>query len=162
MIVVADSSVLISLSAIGQLNIIHARFPDGICLAPAVWREVVEQGQGRPGAKEVRAATWIKRFEFKDFVFAQYLQTGLDAGEAESIVLARELNAHLILLDERDARDIAKSLGFHVLGTIGLLIWAKQAGHTDSLKELLNTLRYTANFRFSDALYAFALHKVNE
>lgn len=162
MIVGADSSVLISLSAIGQLEISHARFPEGICIAPAVWREVVEQGQGRPGAEGVRIATWIKKFEIKDLVFAQYLQAGLEAGEAESIVLARELNADLILLDERDARDVAKSFGFHVLGTIGLLIWVKQTGHINNLKELLDKLLYTANFRLSDSLYAFALHQVNE
>lgn len=162
MIVVADSSVLISLSANGQLNIIHARFPEGICLTPAVWREVVEQGQGRPGAEEVRTARWIKRVEIKDLVFAQYLQSGLDAGEAESIVLAREINANLILMDERDARDVAKSFGVHILGTVGLLIWSKQSGHINKLKELLDKLRYTANFRLSVSLYAFALHQANE
>ncbi|MDZ7761974.1 MAG: DUF3368 domain-containing protein [Desulfovermiculus sp.] len=162
MIVVADSSVLISLSTIGQLEIIRTRFPDGICLAPAVWREVVEQGRERPGAEEVRTATWVKRLEIKDQLFAQYLQVGLDSGEAESIVLAREKSANLILLDERDARGVAMSLGVQVLGTIGLLIWAKRTGHVENLRELLDKLQDTANFRVSKSLYVFALHQVGE
>ena len=104
--VVADSSVLISLSAIGRLEIIHARFPEGICLAPAVWREVVEQGRERPGTDEIRTAVWVRRAQVKDLVFADYLRIALDDGEAESIALAREINANLILVDERDAREV--------------------------------------------------------
>ena len=162
MIIVADASVVISLSTICQLGIIHARFPNGVYLAPAVWREVVEQGRERPGAEEVRTAAWIKKLEIQDQVFAQYLQSGLDTGEAESIVLAREISANLILLDERDARRVAMNFGFQVLGTIGLLIWAKRTAHVHSLKELLDKLQDTANFRISKSLYAFALHQVGE
>lgn len=160
--VVADSSVLISLSAIGRLEIIRARFPEGICLAPAVWREVVEQGRERPGTDEIRTAVWVKRIQVKDPLFADYLRIALDDGEADSIALAREITASLILIDERDARDVAQSFGFHVLGTIGLLIWAKQTGHVNNLKELLDELLYTANFRISRDLYAFAVRQVNE
>lgn len=162
MIVVADSSVLISLSTIGRLKIMHTRFPGGIYLAPAVWTEVVEQGRERPGAKEARNAIWIHRQEIKDRVFTQYLQTGLDKGEAESIVLAREISADLILLDERDARYVAMSLGFQVLGTIGLLVWAKRTGYIENLKTVLDTLRDTAKFRISESLYEFALQQVDE
>lgn len=95
-------------------------------------------------------------------MFADYLRIALDDGEAESIALAREINANVILIDERDARDVAKSFGFHVLGTIGLLIWAKQSGHIIKLKELLDKLQNSANFRLSDSLYTFALHQANE
>ncbi len=48
--VIADSSVLISLSTIGQLSILSARFEDGIIVPGEVWREVVDNGHGRPGS----------------------------------------------------------------------------------------------------------------
>jgi len=144
-IVVADSSVLICLSAIGQLGIIHARFPEGAYVAPAVWREVVEQGRERPGGLEVAAAAWIATSEIKDHAFVQYLKMGLDDGEAESIGLARELKAGLILLDERDARDVAKGLGLKVLGTIGLREWQRVLKKDDFLMKFLGRLYLGGN-----------------
>ena len=50
---VTNSSGLIALSSIGQLELIHQRFPDGVLLPKAVWKEVVETGAGRPGAEQV-------------------------------------------------------------------------------------------------------------
>jgi predicted nucleic acid-binding protein len=50
---VADSSVLISLSAIGQHSLLLRRFPSGILIPKAVWQEIVESGQGRSGAGEI-------------------------------------------------------------------------------------------------------------
>ena len=162
MIVIADSSVLISLSTIGQLELIRARFPEGICITPAVWREVVDQGRERPGTKEVAATEWIGLHEVQDQGFVRYLKMELDDGEAEVIGLAREMDAGLILMDERDARDVAKGFGFSVLGTVGLLIWAKRIGKVQSLKHLLNDLQNNANFRISNALYEFSLKTVGE
>ncbi len=162
MIVVADSSVLIGLSSIGQLGIIYAQFSAGVHVTSAVWREVVEQGQGRAGAQEVETAKWITLCDIRDRAFVQYLKMSLDDGEAESIGLARELGAGLILLDERDARDVAKCLGFKVLGTIGLLLWAKQTGKIKNLKPFLDELQDLANFRFSKSLYVAALQKAGE
>ncbi len=50
----------------------------------------------------------------------------LDAGEAEALALAEELRADLILLDELVGRDVARQCGFTVLGTLGILLRAKQ------------------------------------
>ena len=48
----------------------------------------------------------------------------LDRGEAEAIVLALELKSKWLLLDERDARKIEKSLGLRVTGILGILLRA--------------------------------------
>lgn len=162
MIVVADSSVLIALSAIGQLSVICARCPDGVLVPSAVWREVVEEGRDRPGAREISTAKWISMGQIKDNAFVQYLKMGLDDGEAEAIGLAREVNAGLVLLDERAARDVAKGLGLKVLGTIGLLIWAKRAGRVKNLRQLLDRLQGEANFRIGKTVYANALQEADE
>lgn len=162
MIVIADATVLISLSTIGRLGIIRDRFPDGIQIPSAVWKEVVEQGKERPGAKEVASADWITVRQIEDDRFVQYLTMGIDEGEAEAIGLARETNAQVILIDERDARDAAKGLGIQVLGTIGLLIWAKRAGKLKNLKQELDNLQELAKFRVSPALYQLCLEEVGE
>lgn len=57
--VVSDSSVLIGLSSIRRLALLHDKYPDGVLIPVAVWREVVEQGGKRPGARKVDQADWI-------------------------------------------------------------------------------------------------------
>ncbi|MDH7486383.1 MAG: hypothetical protein QHJ81_08940 [Anaerolineae bacterium] len=82
--VVANSSVLIALSTIGQLLLLKRRFPQGILIPEAVWHEVVEAGGDRPGAKEIRTASWIQRRIVRDQDFVKLLCAQLDMGEAEA------------------------------------------------------------------------------
>jgi len=159
---VSNSSVLISLSIIGQLDLLHKRFPDGILIPAAVWHEVVESAQGRSGAKSVAAAHWIKVMSIADTDLVTMLKTSLDTGEAEAIVLAREQNIAIVLLDEKDARKVAKKLGLSVLGVVGVLIWAKRAGIIDDLRSQLDALQQQGGFRLSRALYLEALAAVGE
>ena len=98
---VSNSSVLISLSIIGQLGLLHKRFSDGILIPAAVWHEVVESAQGRSGAAQVAAARWIEVISIGDTDFVTMLQASLDTGEAEAIVLAREQNIAIVLLSGR-------------------------------------------------------------
>lgn len=159
---VSNSSVLISLSIIGQLDLLHKRFPDGILIPAAVWHEVVESAQGRSGAKQVAAARWIEVMSIADTDLVTMLKTSLDTGEAEAIVLAREQNISIVLLDEKDARKVAKKLGLSVLGVVGVLIWAKRAGIIDDLRSQLDALQQQGGFRLSRALYLEALAAVDE
>lgn len=162
MTVVADSSVLIALSSIGQLQILHQRFPGGILVPSAVWQEVVETGKGLPGAREVETASWIKVCKITNIRLFSLLSADLDHGEAEAIVLCLEQTADVILLDEKDARQVAQRLGLAVLGTIGLLIWAKRQGLIPSLQKQLDLLSTTRNFHISHILYEKALRSVGE
>ena len=97
--VVADSSPLISLATIGSLHLLNQLY--GMVYIPqSVWHEVVLEGAGRPGAKEVGEAGWITRPELKDKRAVKNLMaaTKLRAGESEAIVLAIKLKAKLIIL----------------------------------------------------------------
>lgn len=162
MTVVADASVLISLGSIEQLALLYDRFPQGVLISQAVWREVVEQGGRRPGAQEVADATWIRVQKVAPSGIVRLLRTELDEGEAETIALAYEIGADLVLLDERDARRAAKRLRLDSLGTIGVLIWAKQSGRVPSLRVMLDALQLQGKFRISRALYEQALREVGE
>jgi hypothetical protein len=92
----------------------------------------------------------------------QLLQTELEEGEKEAIALAHEVGAEVVLLDERDARQAAKRLNLRVLGTIGVLIWAKRTGEITSLRRALDALQTQAKFRISQRLYEWALGEVGE
>ncbi|MEB2837172.1 MAG: DUF3368 domain-containing protein [Desulfurococcales archaeon] len=64
----------------------------------------------------------------------------MDSGEAEAIVLALELNADLLLVDDRDARNLAKKLGLQVMGTLGVLALAKYRGLIRGVKPIIDRL----------------------
>lgn len=96
---VADSSVLIALSAIGQLALLPRRFPRGVAVPPAVWREVVEVGQGQPGAAEVASAAWVTMVQVQDEPLVALLSMELDQGEAEAIAVGCEDRDSVVLLD---------------------------------------------------------------
>ena len=161
MVIVSNSSPLINLSLIGRLNILERKFSE-IVIPQAVWREVVVDGFGKPGAKEVERARWIKVQDVKDRNLVTSLGRYLDAGESEAIALALEVGADIILLDERDARDTAQAFGLNILGVIGVLIWARKKQWVPNLKDELIRLQEVARFRFSGELYRRALVEVGE
>jgi len=138
--IVSNSSVLIGLSSIGKLNLLRERFPQGILVPEAVRREVIDEGEGRPGAREISESKWIKTQKVEDKRIVELLLGDLDKGEAEAIALAREVGAGIVLLDEKDARRGAKRMNLKVLGTVGMLIWGKKVGKLQSLKYELNRL----------------------
>jgi predicted nucleic acid-binding protein len=133
-----------------------------IVVPKAVWQEVVVDGKGKPGAKEVGESSWIKMKNIKDKLLVRSLSQQLDDGESEAIALAIENGADLVLLDERDARETAETFGLELLGTIGILIWAKKEGHIRNFKAELDRLIKIAGFWISRDLYKRALVAAGE
>ena len=160
--VVSNSSVLMALSRIGQLELLSVRFPEGILVPQAVWQEVVETGHGKPGSTEVASVHWISVHKIEDEDLVSLLRMELDKGEAEAIALCRDQNVSVILLDEKDARRAARRMKLNVLGTVGLLIWAKRTKLIVSLREQLDNLQTQGQFRLSHSVYEEALRAVNE
>ncbi len=161
---VSNSSPLIHLAAIDRLSLLQDSF-DEVIIPHAVWREVVEEGRGRPGASEVCEAVtlgWMKIVTPTDDALVRLLRRDLDDGEAEAIALAVEQAPVVILLDESEARIAASTFSLRKTGTVGLLIRAKHAGRIVALKPELDRLRDKAGFWIHDELYRRALVSVNE
>lgn len=85
----------------------------------------------------------------------------LEKGEAEVLCLAKELKAGLVLLDEEKARKSAVLAGFTVLGTVGLLLLAKDLGLIKEVRSPLNELQ-KKKFRISERIITEALKKAGE
>ena len=156
MTVICDSSPLINLAWIGRLDILHFLYRD-VKIAEAVWQEVVINGEGQPGSQEVRIATWIQHKKPANGLFVWSLRHELDAGEAESIALALEEKADLLIIDDKLGREKATYFNIHVVGLIGVLVEAKRTGLIQSMKPLLDDLMHTAHFYINPSLYTHIL-----
>lgn len=154
--VVSNTSPILNLAIVGQLELMRQQF-EHVYVPPAVLSELKVQEE-RPGSKEIRAALksgWIQLQEINSSSLnVQLLQQALDRGEAEAIALAIDLQADWTLLDERDGRKVAKSLGLKVTGVLGILLRAKQKGELFSVSEVINALVATAGFRIAPDLLA--------
>jgi predicted nucleic acid-binding protein len=136
-----------------ELNLLKSLFVE-IIIADKVYEEVVVQGAGKPGADEIRNADWIKRRSVSDMAAVQKLRSDelLDAGESETLVLATELKADLVLLDDRKARKIAAKLKVKRIGTIAVILMAYRKGLIKDLPAVLKKARQKA-FRINERVF---------
>ena len=104
--VVSNASPLIALIRIGQLDLLRQLYSE-IIIPDAVWHEVVVEGADQPGVEAVSSASWIMRRTVTNRPLVHGLQQELDAGEAEAIALAVEIDDAWLLMDERLGRDTA-------------------------------------------------------
>jgi hypothetical protein len=90
------------------------------------------------------------------------LRSDIDAGEAEAIVLAEELGADALLIDEKHGRSIAEERGIRCLGLAGALLLAKQNKLIPSLAPILKELEAKANFYLDKGLKQDLLRRAEE
>jgi len=76
----------------------------------------------------------------------------LDAGESEAITLAIELEADLVLMDERKGTEAARHLGLATIGVLGVLLEAKRIGRIDRILPCVDSLVAGLRFFISPAL----------
>lgn len=148
MIVVSDTSPLNYLILIGEENILTKLF-GSIVIPQAVSDELLDAG----ASSQVREWSqnlpdWVK-VRHAILTPAASLDL-LDRGEREAILLAQELSADLLLVDDKQARQAAVNLGIAITGTVGIVDKAARAGLID-LKIGVEKLQKT-NFFISDDL----------
>ncbi|KAA0266602.1 MAG: DUF3368 domain-containing protein [Chloroflexi bacterium] len=144
MIVVSNTTPLIGLASIGGLGLLQELF-DEVYIPKAVFDETVTFGRGEGRAKqEVSRAAWIHVVEIKDRLAVQVMLDEMDLGEAETIVLASELNADWVLMDEKKGRRKLDQLNIPKIGTLGILLKAKQLGLIPTLKPEIENLQKSA------------------
>ncbi|NTU65851.1 MAG: DUF3368 domain-containing protein [Chloroflexi bacterium] len=169
MIVVSDTSPILSLALIGQLELLHDLYGT-IVIPEAVRSELIATDQG--GAREVAQTDWIitrptrtaprSGASVEPDIVLKLLLREVDRGEAEAIGLAVQLNADVLLIDERKARHLAAYLELGVVGLLDVLQEAKQRHLITSVKPILDDLIARARFRVSHKLYQRTLFTAGE
>ena len=89
------------------------------------------------------------------------LVTHLGDGEKEVLALGLETQDSLLLLDDRDARRYARTLGLEITGTLGLLLRAKERGILDAVRPVLDRLQ-ALRFRLNGRTRQMVLKRAGE
>jgi predicted nucleic acid-binding protein len=105
--------------------------------------------------------SWFKKQNITNTKLVENLNLELDRGEAEAITLALEINAELLLIDERLGRIVASRLGIEFTGVLGVLLEAKSKGLIAQVKPLLDQLRISG-FWMREQLYNQVLNLASE
>ncbi|MDR0910202.1 MAG: DUF3368 domain-containing protein [Spirochaetaceae bacterium] len=149
MIIICDSSPLIALAICNKLAILEKLY--GKVVVPrAVYNEIVVRS--KPNALELIEWTRDKVVDINDDDLADAINVVLDRGESEAIALYKELNADVLLIDEKAGREYAEGYGVKIIGTLGVLLKAKQSGLVKEIKSDISILKQST-IRISDELY---------
>jgi len=105
---------------------------------------------------------WITVKPLSDYSLVQELLIELDLGEAEAIILAEELNADALLIDEAKGRRIAIERGLQITGLLGILLASKENGFIKEVTPIMDQLISEANFRISSSLYGLVKSQAGE
>lgn len=122
MLVVADTSALVALAACDALSLLDQLFHD-VRVPPAVHRECTVPGKAAVERLETYLRGKVVEVDLRDFVIAV---TGLGQGELEAMALYKHLHANHLLVDDHRARKVAQLNGIEVVGSLGVLLRAKE------------------------------------
>ena len=149
--VVSNSSPLIALEQIQQLDLLQSLFTE-ILIPDQVAAETVASVQPR---------SWIRQQSLSLPLLPATQRPTLGPGEREAICLAVEVQATAILLDDDPARKLAIQLGLPVIGTAGVLILAKERELIVAVRPCLDAL-IENRFFLARTVYELILKRVGE
>jgi predicted nucleic acid-binding protein len=147
--IISDTSCLILLDKIGELEILNKLFGKIITIS-----EVANEfGQALPN--------WIEIQQPTDNNYQSIIEASVDSGEASAIALAFELDNCLLIIDDLKARKFANQIGLNIIGTMGVIVDAKLSGIIQSVKPIIAKIKLT-NFRMTEQLEIVMLKKAGE
>lgn len=146
--VVVNSTPIIALCKTGHLELLKAMYGE-INIPEAVYREV--SAKNDEIKNQLDAASWVHIRTVTNTEDRRMYRAKLHSGEVEVMMLAQELEADVVLLDDNAARKTAEYLGLPVTGTLGVLIKAKQIGTLECIMPVIHSMLANGIY-LSDAL----------
>ncbi len=155
MIVISDTTPIISLIKAGRLELLQKLF-DVVYIPVAVYMELTENKAYSEEIKIVQECAFLFTEEVQNEKSVMILRNfaGLDAGESEAIILADEKQSDVLLIDEHRGRQVAKKMGIVITGTIGILMQAfdEKMLTKEEVEECITKLKEN-EIRISEKLY---------
>jgi predicted nucleic acid-binding protein len=153
MIVVSDTSPITALLTVGEERILAELFGK-VIIPDAVHQELLKSHAFVP--------SWIEVQQVSNTAEVIRLSLLIDLGEAQAIELAKELDAELLLIDERKGRRLAEQEGVPIIGLLGVVLLAKRKNIIPSARNLLRGLDVSAGVYLAKELVEKALKAVDE
>ena len=157
---VVNTSPLVFLAKLDRLNLLQ-QAADRIVIPEAVLGEVRAKPDAAMHAVQQAASSWLSVHQVGNREAVAILESEIGLGEAAVLALAREIHADRVVLDDLDARRLARRLGVSVIGTVGLLLAAHLQGQIDSVQGEIARLE-AVGFRISSALLEAILEEAGE
>jgi len=157
-IVISDSSALISLLSVEKLDILGKLF-ETVMIPEAVYNEVFNKKVSNLDLKKTK---FLQIEKVTDRKMVKLLKMQLGYGESEVIALALEKGIDRVIIDDKQARKVADKLGLKVIGTLGILILAKEKQVIKEVRPLVLSMMEKINFRIDRALLNKILGILNE
>ena len=162
MIVVSDTSPILSLIYIQQLHLLPLLFKQ-VVVPVGVERELMNSRLSEEQKNIFKAQIHISvKAPSDQSAVKNIISNDLHLPEAEAIILALELHADFILIDENIGRAIAANKGLTIVGVLGILLKAKQQNLIPAIKPLMDILVAETGFWISKNLYKQLLQLSNE
>lgn len=163
-LLVADSGPLIALGRLGLLRLPIQLFDD-VLVTQSVWDEVADgQTRAEHGPLDVaRQAGWLSVVADPEVIAPAFAGIRLlDSGECMALTLCMSLAPGCdVLIDERRGRAAAEQAGLSVLGTLGLLVRAKQLELIGPVRPLFEHL-LNSGYHLGRSLVAETLASLGE
>lgn len=161
MVIVSNTTPLIGMASVGRFELLRQLFGK-IYIARAVYAETFLSVRKADRIRyEVPPVKWIETVSVNDRVSVSRLLEDLDLGEAETIVLAAEINADWVLMDEKKGRRKLTESGINKIGTLGILLKAKQEGFLSAVRPDIEKL-CRQGFSISETVISKVLKQAGE
>lgn len=147
-IVVSNTTPILNLIKVDQLNLLEKLY--GRVYIPFAVYEEIEAGKKKKWYADLRKQKFIEIKKIEDNSAVNYI-IDLDRGEAEAIILGKEIKAGLVLMDEHLGRKYAENFGLKVTGTVGLLLKGFELGFINDISVVLERLKERGTY-LSDSL----------
>jgi predicted nucleic acid-binding protein len=148
-IIISDTSCIIQLDLIGELEILKKLFGH-ITVTPEIESEFIGT-----------LPDWFSIKVPQNKMYQKILEISLDKGEASAIALAVEADDALVVIDDLKGRKLAEQLGIKIIGTLGIVVDAKLNGHLASVKNCIDDFKRTG-FRINAEVEEIILRKAGE
>lgn len=143
------------------MSVFEALF-ETVFVPPAVIQELSHPKPGVRAVDPLAVSVFVLQSPVNMIDVAALRQKRLGAGEAEALVVAREVGADAVVLDDEAARKAARAMGFRIVGALGLWCEAKRHGLTPTVAPLIDRLEREIQFRVSAALRRAVLKSAGE
>lgn len=137
--IIANSTPLIALNKIGKLDLLKQMYRE-IIIPYAVYEEVILESSIKESNDFIKESGFINIIKIKNEEAKRLFVTSLHKGEVEVMILAKEIEADLCIIDDLLARRYAKYYNLNITGTIGAILKSKEQGIISEVRPIMDEL----------------------